>query len=129
MASKGNRTHLRGVGNGQCLENTPRQTAENLGDQQGLDVLRGEEDGDEAGEANKGGDDGPAVAETLRDVAVDEEADDFADGDAVGEAGLPGGRDFVGSVGLELAEFLVELGEGEEVGDEGDVVSAQGVAS
>lgn len=71
--------HLGGVGDGEGLEDAPGDAAEDLGGEQGLDVLGGEEDGGEGGDEDEAGEDGVAVAEALRDVAVDEEADDFAD--------------------------------------------------
>jgi hypothetical protein len=71
------------------LEDAPGDAAEDFGREEGLDVLRGEKDGGEEGEEDEAADDGGAVAEALRGPAVDEEADDFADGGAVAQAGLP----------------------------------------
>lgn len=87
-------------------------TAEDLRREQGLHVLGGEEDGDEGGHADEAGKDGPAVAEALRDVAVDEEADDLAAVDTIGETALPLGGDLPCPVRELLAVFPVELIEG-----------------
>jgi len=54
-------------------------SAEDLGDKQRLHILRREEDGGEACNAQETGDDRIAVAKLLRNDAVDEKTDDLAD--------------------------------------------------
>ena len=147
VAAQGDGADLGGVGDGEGLEDAPRDAGEDLGGQQGLDVLRGEEDGGPGGDEDEAGHDGVSVAEALRDVAVDEEADDLADVGAVAEAGLPlrgsatglvsfrkGFEDtyprghLVGAVRHAFAVLAVEGREGVEVGDEADVVALHGDA-
>jgi hypothetical protein len=77
VATKSYGTDLRRIRNSQCLEDTPRNTAQNLGDKQSLDVLSGKEDGCKTGYTDKACHDGITVAETLRDPAIDEETNDL----------------------------------------------------
>lgn len=78
ITAEGDRADLGGVGDGDGLENTPRDSTQNFGDDESLDVLGGEEDGDEAGKEDEAGEESFTVAPAFGDVAVDEETDDFA---------------------------------------------------
>lgn len=80
VAAQGDGAHFRGVRDSDGLEDAPGDAAQDLGDQQRLDVGRGEEDGREGGDQDEAAHDGFAVAKSLGDEAVDEEADDFTDG-------------------------------------------------
>jgi hypothetical protein len=94
------------------LENSPRNTGEDLSDLESNDVLGSEEDGDETAEEDEAGDDSVPIAETLRDITVDEETNNLSDGGTVGQTGLPSGGHLVLAILVELAVLLVELGEG-----------------
>jgi hypothetical protein len=59
------------------LKDAPRDTAQNLGDEQSLNVLGGKEDGCKTGYTDKTCHDGITVAKTLRDPAIDEETNDL----------------------------------------------------
>lgn len=83
VASQGDGTDFGGVGDGEGLEDAPRNTAQDLGDQQSLDIGRSEEDGREGGDHDEAGHDGFPVAESLGDKTVDEETNDFADSSAL----------------------------------------------
>lgn len=87
-----------------------------------------EEDGGEGNDQGQAGHDGVAIAVPLAHPAIDHQADDLADSHAVGQAGLPGGRDLVGAVGQLVAVLLVELGEAVEVGQQAHVVALHGDA-
>ena len=89
MPTQGHGADLRRVGDGKGLENTPRDTAHNLRSKERLDVLRGEEEGDEGGQPRQTGDDGLAIAEAFGRPAVEDQTDDFANDSTVTEASLP----------------------------------------
>jgi hypothetical protein len=111
VAAQGDGAHLGGVGDCQGLEDTPRDAAQDLGNLQVDDGLRGEEDGHEAGDQDQAGHDRVAVAETLGNPAVDEQAEDLAHVGTIAEPGLPGRRDLVREVGQLFAVLLPERGE------------------
>jgi len=112
------------------LKNSPRNSAQDLSNEEGLNVGRCEEDGGEGSNEDEAGHDGVAIAKALRDEAVDEEADDFANGGTLAavlvtstggqrtgerayitEAGLPRRRHLVRAVGELDAVLAVELRE------------------
>jgi hypothetical protein len=98
ISTERNRANLRRIGNGQGLEDTPGDTAENLGDLQGFDVLRREEDSREDDDERETDHDGEAIAKAFGNNAVDEETDDFAYVGAVAETSLPGRGNLVASI-------------------------------
>jgi hypothetical protein len=81
VTTEGNGADLGCIGDGDGLEDTPRNTAKDLADKQRLDVLGSKENGDAAGKPDEETNDGVAVTETLRNPTVDEETND---GTAVG---------------------------------------------
>ena len=97
--------------------------AENLGNQQGLDVLRSEEDSSDSCDHDQTGHDSVAVSEALRDETVDEETDDLSYIGSVAETCLPARRYLVCSVGQQYTVFLVELGVRVEGSKKTDVVT------
>jgi hypothetical protein len=111
VASESDGADLGRVGDGQGLEDAPRDPAQDLGDLQVNDGLRCEEDSDETADQHKAGHDRVAVAKALRDVAIDEQAEDLAHVGTVAKTGLPGRRDLVSAIGQLVSVFLVELGE------------------
>lgn len=76
---KSDRVDFGGVGDGDGLEDILWDIVENFGDDEGLDVLGGEEDGDKVGEEDEISEEGFVVVLVFRDVVVDEEIDDFID--------------------------------------------------
>lgn len=111
------------------LWRTYRNTAENLSDEERLDILGSEEDGGEAHEQGETADDGPTVTKLLGDPAVDEETDDGADVCTVTKAGLPRCGDFVRAVGLQLSILLPPLGKSVETIDQSQIETFHGNAS
>lgn len=81
VTTEGDGADLGGVGDGDGLEDTPRDTTEDLGGEQSLYILSSEEYGDAARQPDEAANDGVAVSKTLRDPTVDEETND---GTAVG---------------------------------------------
>lgn len=79
ITSEGDGADFGGVGDADGLEDTPRETAEDFGGEEHLDVLGGEEEGDAAGEPDEAADDGVSISEALREPAVEEETDDGTD--------------------------------------------------
>ncbi len=121
VGAKMSRAHLGCVGGRQGLEDAPRDTDENLSDEQ-LDQALGEEDDeDEADAGSQGADQGLAVSEAVGDDTVGEEAEDLTGQHTVGEARLPGSRELVAAVGLGDAKVALERGIGKETGQEGIV--------
>jgi len=123
VSAKSDRADFGSVGYGKGLENAPWNTAENLSNQQGLDVLCGEEDGSDSGDHDQASHDSVAVAEALRDETVDEETDDFSNIGSVAETCLPACGYLVCSIGQHDTIFLIELGVGVEGTKKTDVVT------
>lgn len=111
VTAESNGTDFRSVGDGESLEDTPGDTAEDFGSKQGLDVGSSEEDGGEGSDEEETDHDGLAVAEALGHKAVDEETNNFADLGAVAESRLPWGGDFIFArfAWDRLTIFLCEL--------------------
>lgn len=84
-----NRTHLRSIGDGQCLKNTPRNTGQNFRSQQRLDIRGGEEDGGPRCDQNETSHDSITISEAFRSPAINEKADNFSDIGAVTQTRLP----------------------------------------
>lgn len=80
VASQRNGADFGGISYGDGLEDAPGDTAQDLGDQQRLNVGCGEEDGSESGDQDETSHYSFPVAESLGDEAVDEETNDFTDG-------------------------------------------------
>lgn len=125
VTTQGNGDDFRGVGDGECLEDTPWNTGQNLANLEGNDGLRSEENGDEAGQEREGHDESPPVAEFVRGPTIDHQTDDFANVDTVAETRLPCCRDLVIAIGKLLAEFPVELGESVEVRQQTGLVALE----
>lgn len=85
--------------------------AQDLRDEERLDVLGSEEYSREAHQQSQTADDGPSVAKSLRDPTVDEQSDDGTDIGTVTQARLPCCRDLVRAINLELAVLLSPLSE------------------
>jgi len=118
-----NRAHLGGIRDGKRLEHTPRNTAQNLGDQQVHHRLRRKEDGGKSSDERQASHDRVPIPVLFADVSVNLESDNLANHNAVGQAGLPWGGDFPGAVGKLLAILSLELRKAEEVGEEADIVA------
>lgn len=93
------RHDLGGIGGGQSLENTPWDPAEDFTDKQGLHVFGEELDEDETDDEEERADHSLAVPDLLRHDTVDEQTENLSNVGAVGKTGLPGGGDFVGTIG------------------------------
>lgn len=65
VATESHRADLGRIGNSESLKDTPRNTAQNLSNEQGLDILGGKEDGREAGDTDKADAYGVSVPKTL----------------------------------------------------------------
>ena len=89
MSTQGNWTDFGRIRDGERLEHTPWDTAQDLGSKKCLDVLCSEEKRDEGRQPRQTGDDRFAVPESFGRPAVDEQANDFADNSTVTEARLP----------------------------------------
>lgn len=77
VPTQSNWTNLRCIGDGQCLEDTPRDTTQYLSNKQGLNVLGGKEDGCEASYTDKTDHDSVAITKSFRDPTVDEKTNDL----------------------------------------------------
>lgn len=97
--------------------------AEDLGDQESLDVLCSEKDGGDSGDHDKASHDGVAVTKALRNETVDEKTDDLSDVGTIAETCLPACRYLVCSIGQQHTVLLVELGVSVEGTEETDVVT------
>src|SRR6186713_2461941 len=93
---KRDRCHLGGVGGGERLENTPRETRKNVSCEEHVNVDGEESDEDGAGDEQKSPNHGQAVTNSFRNDTVQEKTDDLSSGGSVAESCLPGGADFVG---------------------------------
>lgn len=105
----------------QSLEDSPRDTTQDLADKERLDVGSREEDGDQADDSDKAAHHGLPVAITFTDPSVDHETNHLADVGTVAETCLPGSGNLISAVGGENAIFAVEHVKGVEVVDEGDL--------
>jgi hypothetical protein len=97
--------------------------AENLSNQQGLNILCSKEDSGDSGDHDQASHDSVAVAEALRDETIDEETDDFSNIGSIAETCLPACRYLICSIGQHDTIFLVELGVGVEGTKKTDVVT------
>ena len=113
-----NRYDLSGVCAGQGLEDTPWDTTADKTDQKHLNVLSEEDDEDEKVDGEESAHHGLPVTESIRNITVEEETEEFTDEGTVGETGLPCGSDLPRSI-RELGTIsLLEGGGGEERVDE-----------
>jgi len=101
-----------GVRDRHGLESTPRETKEEITDEEHGQVGGEELDEEETGQANEGGEHGGSVTVSLRSPTGDLETQDLTDGGRNTETTLPFGGDFVlvtgGRVDTEsLGEGLV----------------------
>lgn len=78
VPTQSNWTNLRCIGDGQCLEDTPRDTTQYFSNQQSLNVLGGKEDGCEASYTGETGHDSVTITKSFRDPAVDKKTNDLA---------------------------------------------------
>jgi hypothetical protein len=78
VTTKSNGADFGSVGDCESLEDTPRDTTQDLCDLQIDHALRREEDSGEANDENKASHDRVSVAEAFRDETVDEETNDFS---------------------------------------------------
>lgn len=124
VAAQRQRRHLGRVGRARGGEDAPRDVAQELADEQHLDVGREEDHEHGGGEEDERAHEHLAVAVLGRQVAVEQGADDVADAADVVEPGLPGRRDLVaiGGVGVG-AEFAAEGGVAPEIAEELCVVA------
>lgn len=112
-----------GVGGGDGLEDTPRQTLEDLTDKEDGERRGIEGDKDECGDGSKGAEDGLAVTKALRSPTSELKTNQTTDESCVLQAGLPSGRDLTCAVGLAFAVPLCESRLSEKVTEQNDIVS------
>lgn len=89
------RAHLDGVCGAQCLENTPRNTAKNLTDQEDLDVGCEERDEDEGHHHEESHHVRTLEPEPVRDDTDEGETETLSDRRAIAQPGLPWGGNLV----------------------------------
>lgn len=89
VSTQRHRTHLRSIGDGQCLKHSPGNTSQNFRSQQRLDVRGGEEDGGPRRDQDETSHNSIAISETFRGPAIDEEANNFSDVGTVTQTRLP----------------------------------------
>lgn len=101
-----------GVGGGECLENSPWDTAEDFADDEHGKRVGKDHDEDETGESDDGGHHDDLGAIAVGGPTVDEKTEDTAGRRAVGESGLPlsGDNVTVGCARGFNAEALQESG-------------------
>ena len=89
VTSQCHRTYFGCVGNGESLENTPGDTAEDFTGEQSLDVGSREEDGGKGADQKETGHEGITVSEAFRSPSIDEKTDDFSSIGAIAKTRLP----------------------------------------
>lgn len=109
IGAQHNRADFGGVCGRQSLENAPRDAAEDLTDQEGLDVLGEEWDEDEADHSKERNHHSSPVAIFLRNDAVDEQTKDLANESTIGQSRLSTRRDCIRAIFSEDSIFLVKL--------------------
>ena len=105
------------------MENAPRNTAENLSNQQVDHCLRREKNCRKTNDQAETAHDRVSVPNRLADPSIEEQPNDLANNNAIRQARLPRGRNLVGAVRELLAVLSFERREAEEVVQETDIVS------
>lgn len=105
--SKNDGGNIRSIGQGESLENTPRDTEQDLAGKDHLDVLGKEDDEDEGNHEHLGEDHGLLVANGIRHPAVEIETDDLAAHASDLDVCLPVRRDDLAALAIRLVSVLV----------------------
>ena len=115
---------LGGVRHGHGLEGTPRETEQEVGDEEHGQIDGEELEEEETGESDYGDKHGGSVAESLRGPTGDLKTQDLSDLDRAGETGLPSGGDLPFVLrGIEDAELCGERLVGIELTEQEGVVT------
>jgi hypothetical protein len=123
VSTQSNGADLASVCDSKCLEDTPRDTTENLRNQQVHHRLSREEDGSEANDEKQAPHDSIAVPDSLTDPSVEKQTDNLAHNDSVGQSSLPWRGNLPRAVRKLLAVFPLELRESKEVVQQTDIVA------